>query len=106
MFKQKIVFWNVYAKVCNQKWRNSSWCFEEQLEIGQNENLGESSGNFQFQRSLCQRKFKTYHDTLQHMQFCKEIHAIGQGETTGTIISAEPDNEMKYREEVDNMFTK
>ena len=76
------------------------------MEIGQNENLGESSENFQFQRSLCQRKFKTYHGTLQHMQFCKEIHAVGQGETTGTIISAEPDNKMKYREEGDNIFTK
>ena len=34
------------------------------------------------------------------MQFCKEDHAlIKEGEGTGMIINAEPDNEMKYQED-------
>ena len=36
------------------------------------------------------------------MRFCKENYVIDQGEGTGTIIDTEPDNEIKYREEIDN----
>ena len=36
--------------------------------------------------------------------FFKENHAIDQGERTGTIIGTEPDNEMKYREEIENAY--
>ena len=46
----------------------------------------------------------TYRGTLQHMQFCKENHAIDEGEGTGTIIGTEPNNKMKYREEIENAF--
>ena len=53
----------------------------------QNKNLGESSENFAFPCSPCQRKFKTYCGTLQHMRFCKENNATDQGEGTGTIIN-------------------
>ena len=38
------------------------------------------------------------------MRFCSENEAIDQGEGTGTIISTEPDNEMKYQEETDNAY--
>ena len=38
------------------------------------------------------------------MRFCKENHAIDEGEGTGTIIGTEPDNKMKYREERENTF--
>ena len=69
----------------------------------QNDSLGESNENFPFLYSRCQRKFKTYRGTLQHMQFCKENHAIDEGEGTGTIIGTEPDNKMKYREEREKM---
>ena len=40
--------------------------------------------------------------TLQHMRFCKENHTIDQGEVIVTIINTEPDNERKYREEIEN----
>ena len=40
--------------------------------------------------------------TLQHMRLCKENHTIDQGEGTETVISTEPDNEMKYRGEIEN----
>ena len=70
----------------------------------QNENLGKNSENFPFSCSRCQRKFKAYRGTLQHLRFCKENHAIHQGEGTRTIIGTEPDNEMKYREEIENAY--
>ena len=70
----------------------------------QNKNLGESSENFAFPCSPCQRKFKTYCGTLQHMRFCKENNATDQGEGTGTIINTQPDNENKYREKIDNAY--
>ena len=38
------------------------------------------------------------------MRFCKENHTIDQGEATGTITGAEPENEMKYREEIENAY--
>ena len=38
------------------------------------------------------------------MWFCKENHVIDQGDGTGTIISTEPDNETKYRDEIDNVY--
>ena len=47
--------------------------------------------------------FKTYRGTLQHMRFCKD-HAIDQREGTGTITGTELNNEMKYREEIDNAY--
>ena len=62
----------------------------------QNENLSESSENFQFPCSRYQRKFKTCRGTLQYMRFCKKNHAIDQGEGTRPIISTEPDNGMKH----------
>ena len=70
----------------------------------QNKNLDKSSENFRYPCSRCQRKFKTCRGTLQHMQFFKENHAIDQGERTGTIIGTEPDNEMKYREQIENVY--
>ena len=45
-----------------------------------------------------------HHGTLQHMRFCKENHTIDQGEATGTITGTEPENEMKYREEIENAY--
>ena len=39
---------------------------------------------------------------LQHMGFCKENHAIDQG--PDKEISTRSDNEMKYREEIDNAY--
>ena len=38
------------------------------------------------------------------MWFCKENQAIGQGEGAGMVISREPDNEMKYWEEIGNAY--
>ena len=35
----------------------------------------------------------------------KKNNAIDQREGTGTIITTEPDNEMKYGEEIDNTYT-
>ena len=70
----------------------------------QSDNLGESNENFTFSWSRCQRKFKTYRGTLEHMQFCKENHATDEGEGTEAIIGTEPENEMKYREEIENAF--
>ena len=70
----------------------------------QNDNLGESSENFPFPCSWCQRKFKTYRGTLQDMRFCKENHAIDDGEGIGSIIGTKPDNEIKYQEEIENAF--
>ena len=99
--KKCLHFESSYRSI-NQTWRNRSWCFGEKLEMEQNENLGESSENFQFPCSWCQQKFKTCRVILQHMRFCKENFVIDQGEGTGTIIDTEPDNEIKYREEIDN----
>ena len=76
------------------------------MKIEQNDNLGESSENFPFPWSRCQRKFKAYHGTIQHMRFCKENHAIDEGEWTGAYIGTEPNYEMKYREEIENAFNK
>ena len=76
------------------------------MKIEQNDNLGESSENFPFPCSRCQRKFKTYRGTLQHMRFCKENQAIDEEEGTGTYIGTEPDYEMKYQEEIENAFNK
>ena len=99
---KKFVFWKVFTQIYNQTLRNSSWCFEEQLEMVQNEDLGESSEHFQFPCSRYQQKFKLYCGTLQHMQFWKENHTSDKGEGTGTIISTEPSNEIKYWEKIDN----
>lgn len=44
-----------------------------------------------------------YHGILQHLRFFKENHAIHHG--TQTIISTEPNNEMKYRENIDNTYS-
>ena len=38
------------------------------------------------------------------MRFCKENHAVGQGEGIGIIIGIEPDNKIKYQEEKDNAY--
>ena len=38
------------------------------------------------------------------MRFCKENHAIDDGEGTGSIIGTKPDNEIKYQEEIENAF--
>ena len=38
------------------------------------------------------------------MRFCKENNAIDEGEGTWSIIGTEPDNEMKYQEEIENAF--
>ena len=70
--------------------------------MDQNDNLGESNENFPFPYQRCQRKFKTYRGTLQHIRFCEENHAIDEREGTGAIIGTEPDNEMKYQEEIEN----
>ena len=70
----------------------------------QNDNLGKSNENFPFPCSRHQRLFKIHRGNLQHIQFCKENHAIDEGEGTGTIIGTQPDNEMKYREEIENGF--
>ena len=70
--------------------------------MDQNDNLGESNENFPFPCQRYQRKFKTYRGTLQHMRFCEENHAIDEREGTGAIIGTEPDNEIKYREEIEN----
>ena len=70
--------------------------------MDQNDNLGESNENFPFSCQRYQRKFKTYRGTLQHMRFCGENHAIDEREGTGAIIGTEPDNEIKYREEIEN----
>lgn len=40
----------------------------------------------------------------QRKWLCKEKHAIDQGDGTGTIISTEPDNETKFRDEIDNVY--
>ena len=101
---KKCAFWKVYTEVYNHTWRDSIWCFGEQLKMEQNDNLGESNENFPILYSRRQRQFKTHRGTLQHMWFCKENHAIDEGEGTGTIIGTQPDNEMKYREEIENAF--
>ena len=61
------------------------------MKLEQNDNLGESSENPTTR-------------TLQHVRFRKENHATDEEEGTGTIIGTEPDNEMKYREELENTF--
>ena len=65
--------------------------------------MGKSSKNLQYPSSRCQQKVQAYHSALQHMWFCRE-NQIDQREMTGTIISAEHDNEMKYREEIGNAY--
>ena len=98
---KKFAFWKVYTKVYNQTWRNSIWCFGEQLKMEQNENSGESSENFHSRAHDVNESLR-HCGTLQHMRFCKENHAIDHGEVTGSIIGTEPDNEMKYWEEIEN----
>ena len=38
------------------------------------------------------------------MRFCKENHAVDQGEKIRMIISTEPDIEMKYGKDIDNAY--
>ena len=40
------------------------------------------------------------------MRFRKENHATDQREGTETIVGTEPNNQMKYREEIDNALEK
>ena len=101
---KKRAFWKVYTKVYNHTWRDSIWCFGEQLKMEQNDNLGKSNKDFSFPCWRRRRQFKIHRDNLQHIQFCKENHATDEGEGTGTVIGTQPDNKMKYREEIENAF--
>lgn len=42
--------------------------------------------------------------TYNNMRFCKENHAVDQGEKIRMIISTEPDSEMKYGKDIDNAY--